>query len=390
SAIEFSHNNFQLTPALRIGIRDGNSNANSYQFGYTASYLWGDLMLQSSLTHQYYLTPSSSSVQATTQFTIGVVKRLNSNPMQWLSQKVQRGRIRGRVFVDERIRGAYEAYDRGLRGIRVVLDDGKEVTTDANGEFQFSGLDARMYTVSVPLDQFPTPVRMTTPSPIRVDLTKRRTAEVPFGVINFARITGMAYNDYTMQGVRAPDAAGIAGLKLTMLEAPDRARMTECESGGDYEFSNLQPGKYVVEVDPASLPANYELPTRKFEVELQPASTFVLDVPVRAIRTISGVVLYQESASASPQPLANMIIEAGGQSAKTGPDGTFLLRHLPAGEITLRVLPPAGTDLPAGVRLPAGKVRLTREPQQVEGVKITISNPVLLNYLLRNETIASK
>jgi len=391
TGVEFSRNRFQITPTLRISLNDGSSGSTTYQFGFTASYLLGSYVLQSSLTHQYYLMPSSAKIQRSTQFTFGIVKRLNSNPFQWISQTVVRGRIRGRVFVDQRIRGLNDPQDPGLRGIRVVLDDGREVKTDANGDFQFSGLEARIYTVTVPLDQFPTPVRMTTPSPIRVNLTQHRTAEVPFGVVNFARVLGVAFNDYMMQGLRAPDAPGIGGLKLTLHQAPDRTLTTACESGGDYEFSNLEPGQYTVEVDPASLPANYELVSRTFDISVQPASSFVLDVPVRAIRTISGVLLFQEHSGTAeaPRPIANAAVEAGGQRTHTAADGTFLLRNLPAGEMTLRILP-NGSDLPHGVQPPAARLRLTREPQQVEGVRIVITNPELLNYLLKDDRIARR
>lgn len=56
------------------------------------------------------------------------------------------------------------------------------------------------------------------------------------------------------------------------------------------------------------------------------------------------------------------------------------MRDLPAGELTLTLVPTR--PLPPGMAVPAGRMRLPREPIQVENATIVLSNPELLNYLL--------
>jgi hypothetical protein len=121
-----------------------------------------------------------------------------------------------------------------------------------------------------------------------------------------------------------------------------------------------------------------------------PITTVVHDVPVRAIRSISGVVLFRPEPSVNQAgnvvnpdvqlvPISGVQLTAGGVSAETADDGSFLLRDLPAGELTLSVVPKKA--LPPGLNAPSGKIKLPREPIAVENVSIVVSNPDLLPLL---------
>ena len=79
-------------------------------------------------------------------------------------------------------------------------------------------------------------------------------------------------------------------------------------------------------------------------------------------------------------PLAGVQITAGYGIAKTDENGNFLLRDLPAGELTVTLVPQK--DLPAGMKIPAGQVKMPAEPIQVQGATIVISNPQMTPYLL--------
>jgi hypothetical protein len=83
------------------------------------------------------------------------------------------------------------------------------------------------------------------------------------------------------------------------------------------------------------------------------------------------------------RPLAGVQLRIGDSIATTGPDGSFVLRNLPAGELMFNVIP--SRTLPEGLSAPTGRVKLPREPIQVEDATIVISNPELPQYLARQD-----
>jgi hypothetical protein len=78
--------------------------------------------------------------------------------------------------------------------------------------------------------------------------------------------------------------------------------------------------------------------------------------------------------------LAGVQITAGHTVVKTDALGNFLLRDLPAGDLTVTLVPIK--DLPPGMKVPVGQVKLPAEPIHVEGATIVISNPELAPYLV--------
>ena len=79
-------------------------------------------------------------------------------------------------------------------------------------------------------------------------------------------------------------------------------------------------------------------------------------------------------------PLAGIQITAGYGVVKTDENGNFLLRDLPAGDLTVTLV--SAKELPAGMKVPSGQVKMPAEPIQVQGATIVISNPELAPYLV--------
>lgn len=385
AGIDWAHGRWRLAPTMRMGFNGGATQQHSYDFGYAASFRVSRTMyLQSTLNHQYYVTSSSLGLNRTTQFSFGLVKEFNRNPMRWVSQKVQGSQIEGRVFVDRSLRGVYLEEAEGLAGIKVVLDDGRSTVTDRDGHYEFLRLSDRIYRVSIPLEQFATAIRLTTESPVTADLRNRRFMNIDFGVVNFSRVVVLAFNDYLLNNVRQPDAPLIPDLKLQLIDAKGRRRLITSTGGGDYEVAKIEPGKYEVQVAADSVPSGYSLPADRLIINVEPASSSVVNLAFRALRTISGKVLFRVTGldgKVELRPLAGVQLAVGDQTVTTGADGSFLVRDLPAGEIPIRVLCCAG-DLPKDLTLPSGVIHLTREPQQLDNVNITINNPWLLGYIL--------
>jgi hypothetical protein len=363
-------------------------------FGYTLSYqLTPSLQLISSLSNVFLLNSQQTGVRRTTVLTVGFNKSLRGTPQWLLPFHRPRRTISGRVFSDLNVNGAYNSGEPGLVGVRVELNTGETVRTDSQGRFEFSDLSPDAYRVSVPLNQFTRAVRVTSPADVRVDLIEQKMAEVDFGIVNFARVLGNVFNDYLQNGMRQTDANGLRGIGLT-LSGKSVNRKVISDGAGDYELYEVPPGDYQLSLDRATLPPNYVAPAESMNIHVEPTATVVENIPLQALRSISGHVYFDPNASGSSalsptgqnevgsatlQPLAGIQLAVDHTVATTGADGSFVLRNLPAGELTLAVVPTR--PLPPGFAVPTGKARLPREPVQVENATIVISNPELVKYI---------
>lgn len=386
-------------------IQTGNTESWSPFFGYGLSYqLRRTLQFTSGLTNIWVLT-NNATAQRTMLFSFGFNKFFSTAPASILPNHRERT-IEGRVFRDNNINGTFNAGDPGLSGIQVQLEDGKSVLTDSNGRYKFVGVSADDHTVSVPLAQFREPVRMTTHNEMDADMIQHHSVVVNFGIVNFSRVMGNVFNDLRAEGTRQPDSTGMQGIHL-ILDDGKQQRSITTEGTGDFEADDVPPGDYKLIVDTATVPANYTVPNSVFPLHVSPVATLVADVPVQALRSISGRVVLkvnvavqntsfapgkngkhiaqkdaekQESETTKLIPLANVEIAAGNKTARTDSDGNFFLRNLPAGDLSVSLVPIK--TLPNNLQAPSGPVHMPGTPVQIQGATIVISNPALLDYLV--------
>jgi hypothetical protein len=400
--------------------------------GYSLAYqVLPSLDFNSGLTNIWVLGNSANTVQRTTLMYFGFTKRFSAMPGAFYPTRHVARTIEGRVFRDNNVNGAFNFGEQGLVGLRVRLDDGEVAETDEQGRYKFSDVSQGEHTVTLPLTQFAEPVRMTTKNQASVDLIRQKIGLVNFGVVDFARITGSIFNDLHFDGTRQPDAKGLANVHLN-LDDGKRRRTITVQDTGDFEVDDVSPGDYLISVDASTLPANYSVKEDTFTLHVAPISTTVQNIPARAMRSIAGRVFVKvvsepagqpadsdklkiggmpagsvrsqrggQTGSRSNQagrgqaqgtsgasgggdfnlvPLAGVQITAGHGIAKTDENGSFLLRDLPAGDLTVTLVPLK--DLPAGMKVPAGQVKMPAEPIQVQGATIVISNPDLAPYLV--------
>ena len=388
-----------LSPNVSVArMTNGRTESWTPFFGYGLNYqLRPTLQLNSGLSNVWVLSPSQTGVQRTTVFSVGVAKRFSAPPTSFLPGHRERI-IEGCVFRDNHVTGVYDRQDPGFAGLQVQLEDGESVFTDSEGRFKFTAVDAGQHQVSLSLTQFRDPVRMTTPGQADVDLIRERIAVVNFGIVNFARVVGNVFNDLRFDNQLRPDSKGVAEIRLILDNGQEKTSI-RANGSGDYKLDDVLPGDYTLSVDTTTLPANYVVSRETFPVHVAPVSTVTVDVPVRALRSIAGKVYLRLPVPAVKQvamdgktkpakpaaddsklvPLADVQITAGYGVAKTDKDGAFLLRNLPAGNLTITLVPVK--PLPEGMQLPNGSVQMPAEPIQVEGATIVISNPELVPYL---------
>lgn len=256
--------------------------------------------------------------------------------------KLDEGRIEGRAFFDLDADGSDDPEEPGVAGVAVRLDGRRSVTTDERGRYRFSSLPPGEHVVALVSDKLGTGFRASTASEQFVSVGARQTVAVGFGLSNFGSIGGRVFNDLFLTG--ATDAAGSPGLRGVhiMLRGAKSVSLTTDESGL-YEFNNLTPGSYTLEIDPMSLPADFRPPARlSWPVTVSPLQGFFMDIPLAAQRAVSGIVFLDRDGNgrfdaAHDAPLAGARVAAGKAETITDGNGSYLLRGLPAGRITVRV-----------------------------------------------------
>jgi hypothetical protein len=390
-----------------------NRSSDSHVLGYTLSYqLTPLLQLQSSLSNLLMWDSRLQTLRRNTVLTIGFNKTVTGAPRWFLPWHRRRRAVQGRVFRDLNVNGAYNAGEPGLAGVRVELNTGETALTDREGRYAFSGLAPEAYRVSLPLAQFAEPIRVTSPVDVRVELMEERAAEVNFGVVNFARLMGNVFNDYLLDGKKQPDAPGLRGVRVTITSPAGRWDLTT-DGAGDFEVYDLSPGTYQVAADRSTLPPNFVVEQPSLTVEVGPTETVVREIPLQAIRSIAGRVFFKSpdgtagrlripgivngspanqtgrqppapapsgEVQAALKPLAGVKLAVDHSTAVTDEQGYFLLRDLPGGELVVTIVPVM--PVPEGMKIPSWKIRLPREPVQVQDATVVISNPDLLRYLV--------
>lgn len=121
-------------------------------------------------------------------------------------------------------------------------------------------------------------------------------------------------------------------------------------AGGTYQFQNLRPGIYTVEIDLATLPANFRLPaTTSWEIKVEPLRGFYFDIPIAAQRAVTGIVFADKDGDRKFNPQTDELIEgasiiADNIEAISDNTGGYVLRNLSAGKIKLIARSPLGIE----------------------------------------------
>ena len=375
-----------VSPSVRLA-HDSTTVAGQSAFHASAAYslvyaITPKISVQSSLS-QVFDVNSGGRLQRSNALTFGLRKSFDGRPNLGFAHH-HRPDIAGQVCVDLNVDGRCSQGEPGKAGIEVVLDGRTRQVSDGDGHFRFAGVKAGSHRVSVATDHLAAPIRFTSVSDVPVDVADD-DVELEFTVVSFARVMGNVYNDYLLNGMRQPDAPGLPRVRLILSASNGFTRSVNSDGSGDFEMMEVPPGDYTLTVDPASIPPDYQLGETAATFHVAPVSTVVHDVPVRALRSMSGHV-YVRIATANPEigppapprqelrPASGVQLRVAGQIVTTDDSGEFLARDLPAGEVAVEVLPAANRGA-TGLRLPSGRVRLSKDPTQLNTVRIVISDP---------------
>jgi hypothetical protein len=303
-----------------------------------------------------------------TSFTLSFVHRFGAGSGGGMSLArlfgFDRGRVRGRVFLDSDSDGQEDEGEAGLAGMRVALDGGRSATTDAHGNFAFGASAPGGHMVALVSERLGVDLRASGPTEQRVQVEAREGARVAFGLNDFGFVSGRVFNDLSLAGVSvaSEDAPGVGGVRVLLRLANGAVGPSLSQTvgaGGAYEFRNVAPGDYILEVDAATLPADFRLHAgAAWTLTVSPLRELFTGVPVAAERAISGVVFADADGDGrlTPQrdaPLAGVRVRALGVETLSAKDGSYLLRNLPAGRVIVRASRTGGDAREVAVELEA-------------------------------------
>ena len=173
------------------------------------------------------------------------------------------GVISGLVWEDKDYDGRMEEGEAGLRGVTVTLTDAQgsavaSVQTIRSGEFMFEKLMPGEYAVSVELPEgfaftadggdsmAPYEAGGSTQVSLGTLSMGGAIADVRFGALKTAEVSGMVWFDQDDDGRRQYGDAGVSGVRtvLTMLSGRDEGKVYETVTGesGEYFFVGVMPG----------------------------------------------------------------------------------------------------------------------------------------------------
>lgn len=169
------------------------------------------------------------------------------------------GRIGDLVWLDADGDGIRDAGEAGIDGVDVVLrnatgDVAGTATTANGGAYQFTGLLAGTYTVTVaaaPAGTEPTSTGVggdrgldsnATPASVTLGANDAEDLTIDFGYRPTGRISGVAFADWNRNGVRDGSEPALPGVAVSLTGSA----AASSSSGGDgsYAFSNLLAGTY--------------------------------------------------------------------------------------------------------------------------------------------------
>jgi hypothetical protein len=186
------------------------------------------------------------------------------------------------VWLDNNGNGVQDAGEPGIEGVILELLDSDgdilgTVVTDADGYYEFP-VDAGVYSVAVTASNFDAGgalegLELTSETDLfDVEVTDANILTLDFGYQATGSFGNFVWYDANGDGIFNEDpGSGLGGVTLTLTEAGDDGVLgtaddvvigtTVTDAGGAYDFLNLPPGLYQVDVDESTVPAGLMLST---------------------------------------------------------------------------------------------------------------------------------
>jgi len=236
--------------------------------------------------------------------------------------------------------------------MKIQMGGNRSVTTDASGRFHFDVNSVR-FPVSLVSDELGVRWRASTMTEQHGVVQARKTVNVSFGLTDYGSVAGRVFNDVSQKGEEsAGSLPGVSDVRLTLrsANAAGPSPSVTVDGSGSYQFRNIAPGSYTLEIDPATLPADFAMPRQtSWPVVVHPLQNFYLDIPISAQRAVSGFVFVDQDGNGKFDPVKDLPVEgarvrSGKTEVTTGSGGAYILRNMPYGSLEVRARSPWGTE----------------------------------------------
>jgi uncharacterized repeat protein (TIGR01451 family) len=194
-----------------------------------------------------------------------------------------KGSIGDRVWLDKNYNGVQDSGEAGISGVKVTLkgagvdgvfgtkdDITATTTTNSSGNYEFNNLDAGKYQVVVDKtgysvtkqnigsnDAVDSPVDATGSSATITLAAGEHNLTVDAGLYCKASVGDKVWIDANHNNLQDVGEAGVAGITVKLLDSAGAVlATTTTNSAGNYLFSNIDPGSYVLQFDKTNVAYN--------------------------------------------------------------------------------------------------------------------------------------
>lgn len=282
-------------------------------------------------------------------------------------------RLSGKVYFDKNDSSSYTAGEEGFNGVTVNLvnEAGAVVataTTDADGNYSFTGLNAGTYTVKVVKDgelanltqtEDPDGAKDNASGAITLNADNPVRENVNFGYVKKHAISGNIYLDENRDKTKDGNDVNLSGVTVTLVDGSGNVvATTTTDASGNYNFPGLSDGTYTVKVDTTGKLAGLEQtedPSGAKNSQSMPITFTRNDPDVTNVNfgyakdySIAGNVYRDSNRSESKdatetvfQGVTVNLVDASGNvvaTTTTDADGNYSFSKLPAGDYTVKVV----------------------------------------------------
>ena len=281
-------------------------------------------------------------------------------------------RLSGKVYFDKNDSSSYTAGEEGFNGVTVNLvnEAGAVVattTTDADGNYSFTGLNAGTYTVKVVKDgelanlsqtEDPDGTKDNASGAITLNTDNPVRENINFGYVKKHAISGNIYLDENRDKTKDGNDVNLSGVTVTLVDGSGNVvATTTTDASGNYNFPGLADGTYTVKVDTTGKLAGLEQtedPSGAKNSQSTPITFTRNDPDVTNVNfgyakdySVSGSVYYDKDRNSSMGTgeqgfggiTVNLLDKDGNITATTttAADGSYSFGKLPAGKYSVQI-----------------------------------------------------
>lgn len=248
--------------------------------------------------------------------------------------------IKAVVFMDENANGEFDEGDIPIEGAKLVMEYRKsteretiEEETGKTGSFDFGRVKCSSLKVTFDDDRF-SKYSFTTQNSFRLVLERRNKPKICyFGLYGPFKIRGRVYNDVNVNGMY-DEGIDIGLRNVRLMCGPSRAAFTD--SSGKFFLDRIKEGKYKFFLARQTLPYGYT-PSKatSFEVEGKTGDVVELDIPLVAIRSVSGIVFLDNNGNGlrdlGDERAQGVDLDLGNEMTATNSKGFYMFKNIPGG-----------------------------------------------------------